>query len=211
MMITVVVPVFNEEKYIKKVLEKIPKKYNIIVVNDGSKDNTAKIVKQLHIQCINLERNMGKGYACRVGAKNSKGDIIFIDGDAQFDPREIPKLVNALKSHDLVIGARKLTTIPWPRKLSNFLSRKIINYITGYEISDPLSGFRAIKRKKFFELKLNSNGYEFELEMILKFKGNIYEVPVNVRYDIGSRMPITSSIKLTLYLMKCLIKSLFKF
>ena len=119
MLLSVIVPVFNEEKYIKKILEKINKIDNIekqiIVINDGSNDNTLSILKnectELFDEIINCKNNKGKGHACRLGIQKAKGEIILIqDADLEYNPENYYDLIEPIlkKKTKVVYGSRVL-------------------------------------------------------------------------------------------------------
>ena len=96
--VSVIIPAFNEEQHIENVLRKIPRNYETVVVNDGSTDNTRKIAERFATKVVNHPRRMGKGAACRAGVKHTSNNIlIFIDGDDQFEPSEITRLLKTLK------------------------------------------------------------------------------------------------------------------
>ncbi|MFC2143582.1 glycosyltransferase family 2 protein [Candidatus Aenigmatarchaeota archaeon] len=210
-MVSVIIPVYNGAPFIGNTLKKIDKrKYDIIVVDDGSTDDTSKVVKSLGYSVVRIKKNSGKANACMTGLRKSKHDIcVFIDGDDQHDPREIKKLLKKMKNFDMVIGERCYKDIPSQRKISNSYARILVNYITGYRFRDVLCGFRAVRRSKFNELQLKRGGYFFECEMILEAKRKdlkITTADVNVNYDTGSRMGITKSMAVAAWLFKEMIK-----
>ncbi|MBI5347075.1 MAG: glycosyltransferase family 2 protein [Candidatus Aenigmarchaeota archaeon] len=207
-MATIVIPACNEAAKISKTLKHTPKKYNVIVVDDGSSDSTAKIVSGLGFECIQLKKNMGKGYACRIGAEHADSEIVFMDADAQFSANDIPKFIKTLKHYDIVLGER-IAGIPLQRRAANRLAAWLVSRITKRKFRDVLCGFRAIKKSRFFELELKRNGYEFESEMLIKAvrKGmNIGTVPVTVHYDRIKGMTVGKSIWLGIYLVKEALK-----
>ena len=202
-MISVIVPVFNEEGNIFNVIEKIrrstSKNDEIIVVDDGSTDNTVLEIKKSNCILIENKINKGKGRSLINGLNKSKGDIIvFIDGDGQDDPRELFKLIDGInKGYDFVIGSRFVPEENSKNKrydqksLSpiNFLGNKaltfLINKLFSLNIYDSQSGFKCFKREKIEKLNLTSMRYEIETEIIIKSKKNnlkILEVPV-YRYE----------------------------
>ncbi|MEM7819425.1 MAG: glycosyltransferase family 2 protein [Candidatus Aenigmatarchaeota archaeon] len=209
-MLSVIIPAHNEEKYIENILKKISDDYNVIVVDDGSSDNTAKVAESFGFKTIRLKKNVGKGAACLEGLKHSDDDFcIFIDGDGQLNPKDISNIANLLKEYDLVIGKRDMKKIPWQRRLSNKFARWCVNYLTGRNFSDVLCGLRGINKQKFKKLNLKKLDYYFESEMLLEAVKNnlsIIEVPVDVNYNVGSRMPFTKSIKIAFWLIMNVIK-----
>ncbi|MEM5812240.1 MAG: glycosyltransferase family 2 protein [Candidatus Aenigmatarchaeota archaeon] len=206
--VTILIPAKNEAKKIGEVIRKISgvsRDYKIIVIDDGSSDNTEEIAKSLGCEVYRLEKNMGKGFACRFGVEKAKTDkIIFIDADGQFYPEEIPKLVEKLDEYDIVIGTRNMKDVPFQRRLSNWFARALVNSITKSKYRDVLCGFRAVRKSSFESLGLEKNRYEFETEMLIKAKRKgmkVIEVPVRVRYMDYPGMPLGQSLKLALYII----------
>ena len=202
MKISIVIPVYNVGDKIRYVIENIPKieNYEVIIVNDGSTDElTLKTLQELtkqykdKVQVINHERNCGKGCAMRTGVQNSTGSIIvFIDGDGQHNPKEIPKLIEPILNDevDFVIGLREIIREgerPLIRKLSNHLSSLLIRLLYNVDIKDSQSGFRAIRRNYIREI--DNDRYSVETEMLLKAikcGARIKEVPVERIYNNAS-------------------------
>jgi len=209
-MASIIVPAYNEEKRIHNVLGRMPGGHEVIVVDDGSIDNTSKIAKSYGHKTIRMGRNSGKGLACMHGARQSRhGLCIFIDGDGQLNPGETEKFIKLLKHYDIVIGQRKMNDIPLQRQISNRFARWCVNYLTNNNFSDVLCGFRGVRKGKFFELKFKKMGYFFECEMLLEAskKGmKIAALPVDVDYNTGSRMPFRKSMAVALWLTKNVIK-----
>jgi glycosyltransferase involved in cell wall biosynthesis len=158
---------------------------------------------------IRLDKNYGKGKACKVGTKNSKSDIcIFIDGDDQFDPRDIESLEKAIAGADIVIGQRYIEKIPVRRQITNRLARYAVKKITGKRFDDVLCGLRAVRKDRLNVEELR-DGYEFESDMIIKAVRNnlnIKTIHVNVSYKTGSRMPFIKGLKLSIYLFSEALK-----
>ncbi|KPU63073.1 dolichol-phosphate mannose synthase [Thermococcus sp. EP1] len=190
--ISLIIPAYNEAKRIGSVLSKIPDFIDeIIVVDDGSKDNTSEVAKNWGAKVIRLKQNQGKGAAMKAGINKASGDIIvFMDADGQHNPKEIEKLIIPIINDeaDFVIGSRLIKTQgkrPLIRKLSNFLSTFLIKLKLGIEVKDTQSGFRAIKRE--FLPDIESKRYEVETELLIKAvkKGaRVKETPVERIYGI---------------------------
>jgi glycosyltransferase involved in cell wall biosynthesis len=189
-MISIIVPAYNEEKRIENTLKrikKVPVAKEIIVIDDGSKDKTAAKAGK-YAKVIRHTVNKGKGAAMRAGARAAKGDIlVFIDA-SQFEPEEIPGLLERMKKTraDMVVGIRDFRIIPWHRRITNNLTKLAILMGTGSYISDALSGFRAIKRKAFLALDTQEARYCIESEInfrAFKHSLKIAEVPVRVTYS----------------------------
>ncbi len=199
---SVIIPVFNEEGNIGELIKKTKLLLNpddeLILVDDGSSDNTIKEIKENNCILISLEKNMGKGYAMRMGIERANGDyIIFMGGDGQDDPLEIDLLLQEVKNgFDYVIGSRFLNFDSSDNRFSdkavlpvNEFGNKsitfIINLLFKKNITDSQSEFKCFVAKKLRELKLESNRFEIETELLIKsfrkeFK--IKEVPVH-RYE----------------------------
>jgi len=208
--LSVVIPARNEAERIGKVIEGIravSKEYSIIVIDDGSADRTKEAAESLGCEVHRLDRNMGKGFACRLGAEKAKTEkIVFIDADMQFYPEEIPKLAERLDECDVAIGARQWGAVPIQRRLSNSFARRMLNSIAKSRHRDVLCGFRAVRKDSFRRLGLEKDRYEFEAEMLIKAarKGmRVCEVPVKVRYFQGyPGIPAGQSLRLALYLIR---------
>jgi glycosyltransferase involved in cell wall biosynthesis len=188
-MISIIVPAYNEGKRIEDTLrriQKVPGKKEIIVIDDGSKDDTAKRARK-HARVLRHKTNQGKGEAMRTGAKAAKGDtLVFIDA-SQFYPSQIPVLVNRMKKDkaDMVVGVRDFSVIPWHRRMTNNLTKLAIFMGTGRRIGDALSGFRVIGRRQFLALNTLEKKYCIESEINFKIfnrKMKVSEVSVKVSY-----------------------------
>ena len=201
---SVIIPAYNEERSIAKLIRRVPKGLEVIVVDDGSGDGTARVAASL-CRCIRLGRNAGKASACMAGAAAARNEnIVFMDADMQLNPAEIPRFVKALQGSDIAIGRRDMKAVPWQRRISNAFARKMIKMAAGMHFNDAVCGFRAAKRKKLLMLGLKKKRYEFESEMLLraaKLRMKIAEVPVSVRYH-GSGMPVRESVKVALFLIR---------
>jgi glycosyltransferase involved in cell wall biosynthesis len=157
-MISIVIPVYNEEQAIGSDLDEIQRtmaesgqEYEIIVVDDGSTDRSAEIVKQREgVRLIQHERNRGTGAARSTGIRCAHGDIVVMtDGDGTYPARDIPRLVSGLEDSDMVIGARKRETgsFRWLRTPAKNFIRWLACYLTEVRIPDLNSGLRAFRRE----------------------------------------------------------------
>lgn len=151
MVISIIIPAYNEEEVIGDVLGEILSLQvadEIIVVNDGSSDNTASVVREFdEVTLLEHPYNIGNGAAVKTGIRNSAGDIlILMDGDGQHPPSVIPELLRHIDRHEMVVGARgKGTESSWHRDLANWAFNKYASYIVGYTVEDLTSGFRIIR------------------------------------------------------------------
>lgn len=152
--ISLVIPVHNEEENVLEFYRRISatmapldRGYEIMFIDDGSTDNTAKVIQGIadqHVKIISFQKHFGKSAALACGFSNARGDIVItMDGDLQDDPKEIPRFIEALKSFDLVSGWKFDRKDPWtktiPSRVFNFLARKI----TGIKIHDFNCGYKA--------------------------------------------------------------------
>ncbi|CAB3287117.1 Glycosyl transferase family 2 [Methanocaldococcus lauensis] len=199
-----VIPAYNEEKNILKVLKDLEKlKIDAIVVDDGSIDNTSKVVEDFAKNCnikvylIRNEKNLGKAKAIEVGTKfalslNKYRYIIYVDGDYQHKPMDIPKLLNKLKKYnaDAVFGVRKYKHIPFHRRISNFFASILTSLAVFiyakriYFFRDVQCGFRIIKAELLKDIHFGE-GYAVEHFIALqlaKKRAKIVEEYVNVEY-----------------------------
>ncbi|MBI2172819.1 MAG: glycosyltransferase family 2 protein [Candidatus Aenigmarchaeota archaeon] len=207
---SVIIPVYNEMKDIESVLKKIRKDYEVIVVDDGSDMDICGFLGKKADKCIRLEKNTGKGYACRVGAEHASCEkIVFIDGDSQLDPYQIPQFVSALDKADMVVGFRSRSDVPFQRMISNTFAAVMVFLSTRRFYRDVLCGFRAFRKSKFLEMGLRSNRYEFETETMIKASRrglSVIQVPVSVEYKRRG-MGIKESVRVVIYQIKELIRS----
>jgi glycosyltransferase involved in cell wall biosynthesis len=207
MKLVILIPAFNEEKSLGKVLEKIPRKINgvdqidVLVVNDGSTDQTAAIARQNGVKVVTHPKNRGLGAAFKTGideALKMGADIIVnIDADGQFNPKDIPLLIAPILSGQAQMATatrfKEKDLIPAnipPAKLwGNRQFTKLVNFLTGENFTDTQCGFRAYSREA--ALRLNLFGqftYTQEVFIDLLEKGmNIVEVPLKVTYFKNSQ------------------------
>lgn len=180
--VSVIIPVYNESENIAPILTKLQQKdiYEIIVVDDGSEDDTAKKVLQFkEVLLLKNPYNIGNGASIKKGIKRSRGDIVIcMDGDRQHDPNDIPKLLKYISSYDMVIGARKgLKDLSKIRFFGNWGLKKIAEFLSGHKIGDLTSGFRAIDREKIIELlHLLPNRYSYPTTSVLAFLSSGYTI-----------------------------------
>jgi glycosyltransferase involved in cell wall biosynthesis len=226
MLLSVVIPMFNEEptigdviKRVKATLQKTGFKNEIIVVDDCSIDSSVEISKSQNAKVFSLKKHMGKGYALRAGFAKAKGEIIVtIDSDGSHRPEELPLLLTLLLQDkaDLVIGSRFLHEKPASAKKLNVVGVRLFNGLikifTGTAVSDSQSGYRAMKSEILKRLRLYSGGYEIESEMLLKIaqKGfRIEEVPISFEQRTYGRSrldPVVDGFKILLSIVLAYLK-----
>lgn len=198
--IKVIIPAFNEEASIGKVIAEIPEIVSeIIVVNNTSSDQTEAVAKNAGATVL-TEANMGYGYACLKGldylsSLESKPDIVvFLDGDYSDYPEELTKIVKPIieQDIDLVIGARdkhlrEKGSMTFPQIFGNWLATTLMRLFFGARFTD-LGPFRAIKYSKLLALQMEDKTYGWTVEMqlkTLKKKYSYVEVPVRYKNRIG--------------------------
>jgi len=148
--VSIIIPVNNEEQTIGGIIKKIKALYpefEIIVVNDGSTDETGAIAKDAGAIVYSHPYNIGNGAAIKSGIRIASGEIlVFMDGDGQHNPGDIGKLIKWLPDYDMVVGARsKGHQASWVRALGNKIFNWLASYVSKFAIEDLTSGFRAIK------------------------------------------------------------------
>ena len=199
MSILVCIPAFNEGKIIDKVIKNCLKFVdNVVVCDDGSTDNTHEIADSAGAEVIRHEKNIGKGESLRSlfkFARHSNHDIIVtIDGDGQFLPEEIPKLVKGIEKDksDLVIGYRfdDTTEMPDYRRFGNKLLDKMTNMVEEISVRDTQSGFRAYSRKVIDDIEFKMKGFGADAEILIDAAKKGYrlsEEKITVIYDTGTK------------------------
>jgi len=193
--IFIVIPAYNEEKMIGKVIFGIKKEgyKNIIVVDDGSEDKTADVAKKEGAKVLRHILNRGKGAAAKTGleyAKFKKADIVItFDGDGQHNPKDIKKLIEKIhQGYEVVLGSRflnKKNKMPLFNRLANFFANVLFFLVYEFWTSDSQSGFRAYSKKALNLIDTSSDRYEFDSEVIREIahhKLKVTEVPIDVFY-----------------------------
>lgn len=179
-----IIPFFNEEKNLPEVISKtIDLVDKLILVNDGSTDSSTYLIpKSKKIILIEHKTNLGKGSALKTGFCKSIElgfDItITLDGDGQHDPSYIPKIVKELEKFDCIIGARQRSSssMPYHRRLSNYLTSAILSVKTGCKILDSQSGYRGFMTNIIGHILPTYTGFEAESEIIVKLCRNNYTI-----------------------------------
>ena len=183
---------YNLDDYISQIVNSVRRYVDaVIVVSDGSSDNTHTNALKAGAMCPEHTSHRGKGFAVRKGIEFSKRFapryVVLMDADGQHLPEEIPCVLSPVENgdQDMVVGSRmkgKLRTSA-VNKLGNLLLKAISLLVTGHWFSDTESGFRAFKADKLYQLELTAERYEIESELLIKSlkKGfKVAEVPINV-------------------------------
>lgn len=202
--VVIIVPALNESAVIAKVLKGLPKKLkgiskiDILVVDDGSSDNTLKIAKSAGVNVIRHIVNRGLGAAIKTGlywARSKNADIaITFDSDGQHNPHDIPRILEPIlkKRADLVIGSRflKKQGVPVDRLIINWLANIATFIVFGVFSSDSQSGLRAFSQKAIELINFKADRMEFSSEILVEAKRHnlkIKEIPIKAIYTTYSR------------------------
>lgn len=213
MNVWVVIPAYNEESSIPKVLDDLKREgYNqIIVVDDGSSDDTSQVSKSKGVKVVQHMENKGLGAALRTGLEEAlklDADVaVTFDADGQHDPCEISKIINAIDGSDIVIGVRYRDEMPLNKRIGNFIL-DVVTHLLGGPFTDSQSGFRAFNRKALNEISIQSDGYAVSSEIMMRTgekKLRLNEVPINCRFTDYSKAQgttIASGVKIFIDLLK---------
>lgn len=192
----VCIPAYNEELSIQDMIKKsLPHVDKVVVCDDGSTDNTAKLAKEAGATVLSHNKNQGYGAAIATlfdyARKQNAQIMITLDGDGQHDPSQIPLLINAITTHnvDVVIGSRFLddaTKASSYRKTGIKIITSAANYGTNLKVTDSQSGFRAYSKDAIDAIHPTEQGMAVSTEILLKIsnKGlSIAEVPITISYE----------------------------
>src|SRR5574344_2667805 len=201
MHLSIILPAKNESAAIGATVEKIHVQLarmnleacaEVLVVNDGSTDNTAAVAQAAGARVVHHPYSKGNGAAIKTGARAAQGEmLVFMDADGQHDPADIPRLLDQLnQGHDMVVGARqKGSQASVGRGLANGLYNRLASWMTGHKVEDLTSGFRAVRADKFREfLYLLPNGFSYPTTSTMAFFRAGYSgayVPIHAAKRIG--------------------------
>jgi len=190
--VSVVLPAYNEAGTIARVvrdaLAHTRAPCEVLVIDDGSVDDTGRLAEEAGARVVRLRRNQGKGVAMREGFAAARGEIIvLLDADGQDDPAEIPTLLDSLvPGVDMVVGSRFLgrfghgSITPLNRMGNQFLTF-VLNVLFRTHMTDTLAGFKAIRAEKLRGLRFEAHRYDIEVELLLgllRAGAHVIEVPV---------------------------------
>jgi len=213
MKVWIVIPAYEEELSIGNVIDGLHREgwKNIIVVDDGSRDNTGGVARKKKAVVITHPKNMGLGAALRTGLKTAleagADCAVTFDADGQHDPKAVRALLESLKGADLVIGQRIFVNPPFHKRFGNFW----LNFITrmlGGILTDSQSGMRAFNRRALKTIRIRSDRYEVSSEIIIQARRKglrIKEVGVRcffTRYSKAKGTTIASGIRIFIGLVK---------
>lgn len=221
MKLSIIIPVYNEEKTIIKLIKdinsiKFPIDYEIIAVNDGSTDSTSEKLRELDVTLVEYKENRGKGFAVRKGILRSKGDIIAIqDADLEYDPKQIPNLLKPIldKETEVIYGSRFLKENQNWKIPSHYIGNKVLTFFTNLlydcNITDVETCYKIFTKKVKDSLNLTLDDFGFEIELtsnICKKRFKIKELPINYcprSWEEGKKINWKDGIKAIYYLIKC--------
>jgi glycosyltransferase involved in cell wall biosynthesis len=194
--ISIIIPAKNEHASLRSLLPTLRQRYpdaEIIVVNDGSTDDTAKVCRVNEVKLLSHPYCIGNGAAIKSGARAAKGStLIFMDADGQHNPDDIPKLLAQIDNgYDMAVGARdghsQATIGRW---WANSVYNKLATWMVGQRVADLTSGFRAVNAKKFKEfLHLLPNGFSYPTTISMSFFRAGYSlcyVPIQTEPRVGT-------------------------
>lgn len=195
--LTIIIPVFNEESSIEGTLNTLlayskKTEWKILVVNDGSTDNTAGILSKFDMVTVCTHPyNKGYGAALKTGIRNAKTELIcFYDADGQHNPNDIDRLIQNFGNYDMLVGERQRDSHQeWIRKPGKWILSKVANTLTGRKIPDLNSGLRLIRRDIILRLlHLFPDGFSFSTTSTIAFMNlgyNLGYLPIKTNKRIG--------------------------
>ena len=192
--LSVVIPAYNEGDSVGRVVGKIREQRpdaEVIVVDDGSRDDTTPAAREAGALVIRHPYNKGNGAAVKSGLRAATGDVVLmLDADGQHPPEDIERVLGQIGEYDLVVGARsRQSETSWVRDLGNGIFNNLATYLSGRKIPDLTSGFRAMKRDLIMEfIHLLPNLYSYPTTSTLAFIKagyNVTFVPITARRGTG--------------------------
>jgi glycosyltransferase involved in cell wall biosynthesis len=200
-----VVPAYNEEDFIEEMLGSIDEviagkhiPYEILVVNDGSKDETLANARRYagkngHVRVVSYSKNVGKGYAVKTGFMKANGNVVvFADSDMEIDLTVISEYLEALKHGDIVIASKRhkdsRVDVPMSRRVLSECFNGLVRVLTGVPLKDTQSGLKAMKKGAFIDIfpRLAVKRYAFDVELLAVahlYGLKVVEMPVNIKLD----------------------------
>ena len=199
--VSVIIPAKNEGKNLDRLISNLRQSYpdfEIIVIDDGSTDDTAAIAKSAGATVYSHPYNIGNGAAIKSGIRTASGDIlVFMDADLQHNPADIKTMLNYFPDYDMVVGARSAKDqTSLSRAIGNIIYNRLASYVSKFKVQDLTSGFRAIKKdvaQQFLYLLPNSYSYPATLTLAVLRTGRALKyipITVNVRKTGKSNIKI---------------------
>ncbi|MFP4424017.1 MAG: glycosyltransferase [Candidatus Woesearchaeota archaeon] len=201
-MLSLVIPTYNEKDNIGSLIEGIRKEFDehsikgeIIVVDDNSPDGTGKYAEELGVRVIHRKKKLGLSSAVLAGWKKAKGDILGVmDADLSHSPKKIHELLDAMDDADIVVGSRyckggRIRGWGLVRKIISKGSTLIARLFT--DVRDPMSGFFMVRKESIDFSGLNPKGFKILLEVLVKNKGKVEEVPIVFQNRVRGKSKIS--------------------
>ncbi|MEK6984034.1 MAG: glycosyltransferase family 2 protein [Nanoarchaeota archaeon] len=203
-----VIPAYNEGRNIAKIIKKTKKHIrNVVVVDDGSKDNTKEMAESAGAIVLKHILNLGKGAALKTGCdyaiKKDAKFMVVLDADAQHDPEDIPRFIEKLDKCDIVFSYRKASRkMPLVLRFGNWFISNVAGILYGVRLKDTQSGFRAFSKDAYRKIRWNASDYSMESEMISKAgkqRLKYVQIPIETIYsDKYKGTTIVDGIKIVL-------------
>lgn len=212
--LSIILPAKNEAPALKELLPRLraaQPSSEIIVVDDGSTDDTRMLCQEHGVHCLSSPYSMGNGAAIKRGARVATGDVlVFMDADGQHDPGDVTRLLEKLEQgYDMVVGARNWESQAGVgRGLANTLYNWLATRVTGHEVADLTSGFRAVRASRFCEfLYLLPNGFSYPTTSTMAFFRSAYPVaylPIKAAQRVGKShiKPLRDGLRFLLIIFK---------
>ena len=222
MKLSVIIPIYNEVESIREIVQRVKNTdlaWEIILVDDGSKDGTRDLLKEMdgkdNVRVILHAENQGKGAAVRTGFNAARGDILLIqDADLEYDPRDYAVLLKPLEEGiaDVVYGSRFLggprRVVMFWHMVANYLLTFMTNILYNTILSDMETGYKVFRRKVIEGMPLHAKRFDFEPEFtakVLKRKYRIFEVPITFNprdYSEGKKIKLKDAFEAVWTLLK---------
>lgn len=223
-LLSILIPIYNEEKTLKKLLKKINSikiSKEVIVINDGSIDNTLNILndnKILFNHMVSYKKNKGKGFACRQGISIAKGKYTIIqDADLEYNPDNYINLLKEINKHQVIYGSRVLKggkinspsgIRPYLSRFANFILTKISNLFNNQNLTDAHTCYKLFETEIIQKIELKENGFAFCPEITAKISKlgiKIKEVPIDYNgrsYSEGKKIKSYHALEAIISLIK---------
>jgi len=193
--VSIIIPAYNEQEAISETVKDILslgiEKSELLVVDDGSSDETASRAKQAGARVVSHPYNIGNGAAVKTGIRSARGKVlVFLDGDGQHDPKDIPRLLAQIGTYHMVVGARtRNSQTHFHRTLANAVYNSFASFIAGFKIDDLTSGFRCMRRAdalRFCDMLPNKFSYPTTSTLAFIRSGRAVKyVPIETKFRIG--------------------------
>jgi glycosyltransferase involved in cell wall biosynthesis len=194
-LLSIIIPTFNEEGAIANTILGIDElglqSYEVLVINDGSTDATARVAAAAGARVVSHPYNIGNGAAVKTGIRAARGRVlVFLDGDGQHDPQDIPRLLANIPRYHMVVGARQRgSETHFHRDLANRVYNKFASFLASFKIEDLTSGFRAMRRQdalRFCDMFPNKFSYPTTSTLAFLRSGrSVKYISIKTKYRVG--------------------------